>query len=319
MTALTQIHEGQSLPKPLIGVETQAKTQTGLLVMTVGCAVLALIPPFRVVGSLLGRSIAFLSRSLHFGCEASRQHLTNWEKALEVGKLAVIVLGFIAVAAVSPVLVIASLVADAGLQAIELVKALHKGDYKKAFIHLGLLATDTLVITAIAAASWKLMVAAAAVSAFVLLTMAFMVPQDETALSTVCYIMLAGVGAFSGVLTAEHSRQRISDAHFRIKNEGKKDIVVERNTVIRPGQTKEFTYDGTDTLEIFDKSTGHETYVHAYQVNYSTEVTMPSLNPLAFPTLPVGTHVTNPDMLDNVNEQHPSGPEYQPLLAPDLE
>lgn len=321
MSALPNITETQSLPKPIFGVETQAKVQTGLLVMTVGCAALALVPPFRIVGSLVGRSLAFLSRSIQIDSEFSKQKLNNWKKAFEVSKLGVIVLGIVAVAAVSPVLVLASLVADAGMQAIELVKALYKGDKTKALMHLGLLAIDTLVIIAIAAASWKLMVAAAAVSAFVLVALAaklaYSAKSKREFIDTMCYLGLAALGITSAVQVqvAEVTKQVPVKAHFTVKNSKdsfmyvycqKKDKWGEVQFVnpVKSQNTQHFYLDIDNTCDgkavlieewlINDRfNEPLQFYVKADAFTYNTVVVRPSLNPIVFPTLPVGTHVIN--------------------------
>lgn len=286
-----------TVAKPIDRSEEQATVKSTFLIMTFACAIISIVPPVRIVGSLLGRGLALMSRTFDLGYESNKRTFTNWEKALEISKLGAIALGFIAVAVASPILIVASLAADAGMQAIELVKALYKGDKTKALMHLGLLAIDTLIITAIAAASWKLMIAAAAVSAAVLIILAaklaYSAKNEREFVDSMCYLGLAALGITSAVQVAEITKQVPVKEHYTVTNT--------RNHCAKFHDTTGKTYyvPVGKSAQFFDRPgyywNGGQFTSKSDYVEYGTVVLQRSLPVEDFANLAVGTHLINLD------------------------
>ncbi len=130
-----------------------------LLGMTAVCAILSCIPPFRLGASLGMRSISLLSVGI------SKPPAGQGGPFIKAAKLAVVALSIVAVAASMPMLIVASIAADMGLQILEGARALYKGDCGKAGMHAIILVIDTLALAGVILGSWQLMVAAATVSA----------------------------------------------------------------------------------------------------------------------------------------------------------
>src|SRR5262249_37330999 len=103
----------------------------GLLVVTVAASILSLIPPLRLLGAMITRSVALLSSTLHCADKGSKDHL--FTRVARVGAVAV---GLAALVVASPVMLVASLAADIGLQAIEMVRAFRRGEIGKGLAHL---------------------------------------------------------------------------------------------------------------------------------------------------------------------------------------
>jgi hypothetical protein len=187
---------------------------TVLLVMTVGCSVLSLIPPLRLAGALALRGIACLSGLLAMAAGGAEEHqLTLILKTVKVGA---IVIGIIGLALASPLFLIQSLVADSALQIFALIKALYKDayghrGYVKAFFHLTIIGVNALVLAAVVTGSVQFMLAAATVSAVVMALMAFKIWADcrNTArtIDVICYFALFAI-ALTSVMTdlQPHSR-----------------------------------------------------------------------------------------------------------------
>jgi hypothetical protein len=166
--------------------------QKSLLVLTVACAALSLIPPLRVAGSLALRGVALLSSILN--------SKYNWEQSDLISritgcfKIALVSLGIVALAAASPILLVATLAADIGVQSIEMMRCLQKGEYSKALTYFGVIVIDTLALGSIVTGSWQVMAVAVSVSATAMLALAFgtwfNAKEDSDKIDIVCYIAL---------------------------------------------------------------------------------------------------------------------------------
>lgn len=179
--------------------------QKGLLIATVACATISLIPPLRLAGTLALRVVAFLSSSANCAEQWSKD--TPSCRFLKCIKMTAVAIGLLAVAASSAALVVVSLIANIGIQVMNLMKNLYQGNYSKALIHFGMIIIDSLVLAAMLTHAWELMVAAAAVSALAMLIIGYKIwsssRNSENIIETACYILLGGLGIASALTSTE--------------------------------------------------------------------------------------------------------------------
>src|ERR1700684_617967 len=103
---IPQARPGVKLPDFKSCIPKSKHIQKGLLILTVACATLSLIPPLRLAGALALRATVLLSSGVN--C------IDSWKKEGVAGRLtqfakvAIVVLGLVALAAASPILVAAS-------------------------------------------------------------------------------------------------------------------------------------------------------------------------------------------------------------------
>lgn len=112
--------------------------------------IMALSIPLRVVA---------LGSTLH-SC-ISTPHSTKGDLVMAIVKVGAVALALIGSVAGKPYLYVASLSAQVGAQAIEVVRALYRGDIDRADLHFRLLAVDVLLLGAVVQGSIYLMLAAA--------------------------------------------------------------------------------------------------------------------------------------------------------------
>lgn len=190
-----------SLPEPSI---TRRQIKSGLLKIAAVFAVFSIIPPLRFACGLASRSIAVLATTV----DCVKQDEKTWHARLtNFAKLSAVALGLAGLAACSPAVILASLVADLGVQIFEMGKALYHGKKMKALIHFQFVVINTLLIGAIAASSWPLVIAAATTSAAALFILGAIMfykaketefthreKSDSQVKETLCYLALSLVG-----------------------------------------------------------------------------------------------------------------------------
>lgn len=180
--------------------------QRGLLIATVACGILSVIPPLRLAGALALRSVAFLTSGVNVAESWQREGVIG--RIAQITKVALVAGGLVALAAGTPVLMVASLAADIAYQSFEFGRAICNKDPEQAFCRFGIIVIDALALSAIAVGSWKLMVAAASISAFFMLTIAcikFDPSKNLTAdavLEAACCFAWMGLGVASAIKTA---------------------------------------------------------------------------------------------------------------------
>lgn len=140
--------------------------QRVFLGMAAVCAILSLIPPLRLGAAFALRGVSFLSTAL-----PTQDERGVLPVAMKAVKISAIALGIVGLAASMPILLIGSLAIDMGLQTAALVRSVIRKE-PQAAVHLTLLVVDTLALLAFVFASWQLLVAATAVNAFAMLSMA---------------------------------------------------------------------------------------------------------------------------------------------------
>jgi hypothetical protein len=233
-------------------------SQRVLFVASVACGIIAAIPPLRLVGSLMMRSVALISSSLGYAqCGPEESRLTK------IAKIAIVALGLIALMASTPILLIVSLAADIGLQAIELVKAAMNKEMFKVFAHVSVIVINTLVLAAIATGLWEVMVVATAVGALAMLLFALKaaveaeglkgLPGKLASVDVMCYFALSALGVATAYSIAELSRTGYK-VKFQVKNSQEKETLYlydkegNRVATIAPGETVTKAVDIADTL-----------------------------------------------------------------------
>lgn len=266
----------------LAAMPTKRAIKTGLLGLTVATTILSLIPPFRLAGALATRSIAFLSSSLD-SVKPNEKGISA--KALNCARTAFIALGIAGLAAASPVLILTSLVADTGIQVIEMGKAIYKKQAGKALVHLSCIVINSLVIGALIVGSWKLMVAAAAVSMVVMgvFAMAISIGKDKPTMSSVfesfCYLGLSVTSALSLGAVIQETRTVNTNSRFTVENTSKEKVAVfDKNgqnvATVEPGETRQVEVPFADTLQhlrtktIPDFSNGSVSFITVREGSY---------------------------------------------------
>ncbi len=217
---ISQAHQSQSVETGIQSGQT-SKVQRGLRVMAIACAALSLIPPLRLPSALAAHSLILLSTSL----SCTQRADSKWGRFVQFSRVGISALGIVAIGAGLPVLIAASLTADIGIQAISAFKAAANGKKNEALMHVAIIVIDALALAGILAGSWQLMVAAAAISAFVMVLFAIKVGRQiknrtdyDGIIDALSYAALAGVGIASAATTARIATERPTKAHFSLHN-----------------------------------------------------------------------------------------------------
>lgn len=295
---------------PEEGLNSSTRTiQRGLLGLSVACATLSLIPPLRFAGSLALRSVAFISSTTI--CSDRWAKDDGMSRFLKIVKIATVGLGLAAVVAASPLLIVASLVADIGIQTFEMIKALYKGEWSKALAHASILVIDTLTLAAAVTGAWQLLVAASAVSAAAMLAIGVFVASHAKnrgdGFEAASYMALACLGVVSAISASEIRSTYKTNAYFSIKNTSKDDMNIYsckgQITSIKPDETASFHIPNNETVpfyrSLFFGERGSAVFVHntgtdkgfrlaADHFDYQTVILKNPMDPNHFPTLPIG-------------------------------
>jgi hypothetical protein len=243
----------QSTPSSLESTKLKNKIlQKSLLVLTVACAALALIPPLRLASSLALRGIGLLSSVLNSKCHWEKSDLMS--RVIGCFKIVLVSLGIVALATASPILLVASLVGDIGAQSIEMIKCLQNGECSKALMHFGVIVIDTLALTSIAIGSWQLMTTAAGVSVAVMIALGFgtwiNAKEDSDTIDIVCYACLSIISIIAIGMTNYELKPREIQAKAANYDE-KRFFDSEGNTVASWSKkicTIKFYKDGSEVL-----------------------------------------------------------------------
>lgn len=235
--------------------------QKALLGMTAVCAILASIPPLRLGASLAMRSVSLLSVGISKTPEGQEGPF------VKAAKLATVALGIVALAASMPMLMIASLAADIGLQIIEGARAIYQGDFAKAAMHATILVIDTLALAGLIVGSWQLMIAAASVSAAAMLVLASVAGASGHVDEMFAYWALMGANIATTFTIGESTRTMKTVV---IKNDDPNGKMIVMKPV-GPGIVAE-SAPGQDVV-IHDNSYGRYNVIHVSQTGETrTEV-----------------------------------------------
>lgn len=227
--------------------------QKGLKIALTACSILSLVPPLRLAGNLATRGIALISSSINGAETWKSDHLI--EKIAECSKIALVILGIVAVAVSLPVLSIASIAADLAYNTFELGRAIYHKDLDKALTHMSAIVIDTFALAAIATGFWQLMVVAASLSAAAMLAFGIKVAvqavENDKPLDTidaVCNFLQAGVGIASAVMISKiESTNPSNTRRYVFKNPYDKEVQIHTRDgvyimTVAPGETVEFEY-----------------------------------------------------------------------------
>lgn len=284
--------------------------QRGLLILTVVTAILASIHPLRLVGSLVGRGIAIVSSCtncvLHWNENKvlkNKSIVYFTDNLLKIAKIGIVVAGALAVCTKSSLLLTASLISDVALQALEFLKAAHRGEVLRASIHLASLTVNVLTLVAVTTASWQWMVAATAVSCAAMIVIGSMTlayqRRDGEIIDAICYFALAILGFTNSFLIAQYTNVPIAQTKFTIKNPDDRYTLrvypTEGNGkllgTVAPGETGNFTMEGRHyaLFRVWDGPL-YPNHVRYNEYIYGPiEITSPALPPQLFGTVPVGS------------------------------
>lgn len=166
--------------KPLI---TNKRVQKALLVTNIALGALSMIPPLRFASSIALRgTLSLFSDTMR--AESSLEASTL-DKALLIGKVALVALGITGVVLASPVLIVAGLAIDTAVQLKELVLAIESEKWDQVAYHAALIMGNALVITGIVIGAGQFIVAASALSIALIAGIAIKIAmgKDENHLS----------------------------------------------------------------------------------------------------------------------------------------
>lgn len=228
--------------------------QKGLKISLTVASMLSLIPAFRLAGNLATRGIALISSGVNGAETWKKDHLV--EKIAQCSKIALVILGIIAVTVSLPMLSVASVAADLAYNIFEVGRAIYHQDPEKAFMHVAAIVIDSFALAGLITGSWKLMVVAASLSAAALIILGIGIAaqayQDKKPFDTIdaiCNFLQAGVGIASAVMISRdlYLSSRSNNSYI-IKNPYDKDIDIYTEdgkyiTTVKPGKSVEFKYD----------------------------------------------------------------------------
>lgn len=232
--------------------------QRGVLMASVGCAALSLTLPFKVSGALGLRTLAFVSSATSCKGHWSQDSLTT--RLIKCAKLAAVTLGVVAVVVARPLLMVASLVADIGIQAIGAGRALLQRDWEKSLVNGGMLGVDVLVVSGLLTGSWALMATASAVSALVLagaaIRTAIYAKNRDDIFEVWCLASLSVISIMGALKAAEIYKTVPKTSHYSITNTHDHEIIFKDNygnivARAQPGETVEFNVPCKDLSPIY--------------------------------------------------------------------
>jgi hypothetical protein len=205
----------QGLCASLRAAPRHETAQRILLIATVIFGHLSFFPSFRVIGALGIRTVSLVSSGLEL--ERNKSAADGTEKLHLYGKVAVVAAGIIGLILSSPLIILGSLAADSCLHALEVARAIAKGDSKKAIIHLGLLLVNTFIMAAMITGAWGFMVGAVLLNVALL---GFIIYKVHAELQTArnqnlgVDISLYATMAFAMLISGTSSVMQLPSAHL---------------------------------------------------------------------------------------------------------
>lgn len=165
--------------------------QKSLLVATTACVAISLIPTCRLIGMFSLRATSLITAIVNSATDWANTDTLG--RVAKCAKIAAIILGIVAVALISRILIIASIAMDLGIQLMETIKAICIDNTKKALTHLGIMVVDALLLAATITLKWPFMVAAAAINAVVMgvIFFCYLRNANKVRVEHICYPLLA--------------------------------------------------------------------------------------------------------------------------------
>ncbi len=280
-----------------------------LLAASVPCAIIAVIPPLRLAGSLALRSVALIASAVNSVDALKKEGVLSG--LLAAGKITVVILGIAGVAAAAPLLIVASLAADIAFQNLELFRAIIQKDGLRALCAAGTIVVDILALASIATGSWQLMVAAASVSAAGMAALGIYIGIEAIAyrdwdklIDVICYTAFASIGIISAITISEIVQRKVTQGYFYDRNrspyskiyyDNKGDTIV----VAIPNETVNFKLDAKDIplnrgtyavqTAIMERGVPKSVmYLKPMSYDFITEVVQTPISVKELPTVPIG-------------------------------
>lgn len=277
-----------------------AALHRSLLVATAGLAIASVIPGSRHIASQLLRSAAWISSAAVCADSWEKEDLLH--RIFNIGRVGIVTLGIVGIAATKPALYVASLAAEVGLQTFQAIKAFYDRDYERGLIHLSILVVDTLMLAAVVTGAWQVMVTAAAVNVGVMTLFFFKLFAEAEkrdslmCIDAFCYLALAFVSGCASIQASRHDLKRADSAHVNIKND--KESLMEvydsegrRIFTLKPGEQVVLDHKYAGNQELATLRIDDGTHIREYkppQVHYQRYWTSPNLFPKDYHTAPVG-------------------------------
>lgn len=235
--------------------------QKGLLVTATATSVLSLIPGLRLAGALATRSIVLLSSVSHAVSEGHRTSALG--RMADYSRIAAVGLGLIGMATVKPMLIIASLATDIGVQVIEMASqlrvAIHGDDdaLGRIALHGSIIVVDSLMLAGIVTGSWPFLAVAAGVNMLVMAGISISAMNKdsnrEEVLEPLCYYALMLLNFVSLLSVVQLTSRHYTDSHFNYENQSDERIVIidqhgKQIVAVEPHEKASFTVPYRDTM-----------------------------------------------------------------------
>ncbi len=274
------VNNGQDWGTVDLKLPVKETAQRGLLVTATALSILSVIPPFRLAASTAARAIALISLAISCTDDISKTSLL-----MRIAKCAIPVLGIAALALTSPIVIVASIAADVGIQTIETLKALYNRDWNKASLHFNILVIDSLALAAVVTGGWQLMVAAAAASSCFMLAIFVKTARNAKSagdvVDAVCYAAMAGAGIASAISAYQITRKYKTITQYPVK-------------IASESWTKYTYYRGKIVSQ--ETIVWKEAYEMHTRIEDATCVVKAPLDIVHYPTVPLaGTVIVHPE------------------------
>lgn len=289
--------------------------QSGLLIVTVALAAIALVPSLSTGTALALRSVGLVGAGI--------QLVNHWsqgsavERVSRFVKILILILALAAVATKTPKLATIAFSIGLGISVIDCAHALYKKEKALSLLYLGILVVNAFALTAMLTGSWRYLVTASALTGVVCLGMALFrlfpkinsdsVTKYDT-IDFICTLALAFlVGLGSSLRAAEITTNLPTTSHFSVKNEYDSTMELydargQHLQTLQRGQSVSFALPANQTLviprsnlfpysgptsEIFikypDINPASFYRWHAHDIETIHHIIRPALSPAQFP------------------------------------
>lgn len=222
-----------------------------ILVAIIIFGIISRLPALGFIGALGVKALAILDL-VALSPSPSKK---NWKTILSIcGKIVGVALGILGLVLALVPLSIAAFGVDLAYQIIGLYQ--DRSDPGLIALHIGFIIVDTLALAAVITGGWQLAVAAASISAVVMLGVALYTAVkccvtkadvSGSIFDTICYIALAGLCLANAITSAKITNHH-KKSKFQYHNDSQEDQVIETKNgkvlgVVHPGESKEFSID----------------------------------------------------------------------------
>lgn len=334
-----------TLAKHLPSLELSS-IQRALLVGTVVCAILSLIPSIGFGGALTVRSLSVVTLGIQV-----IHSLKNGEKKelilLQIMRLASVTWGLAGTAAHLNSIVASGIALDILFHMIEMGRGAQQKDLYKSLSHITFILIDTFAMTALLTGGWQFAVVAASISSAAMLFFGLKAICDACrkndlnyVLDAVCYIALMAIGIASAVRVAEITGSKLVDSQFSYQNDTSRTVTIyDKNwhvvATVEPGDSISFTVTADQSyfcdggrislhIDTWRPEAGDGYHIHADTASWESVIIQNPMNAQDFPTLPIGSsavitreerweEIEGPTYLSTIDDER-----LNPFLNPEL-